>query len=88
MATFTYAMQLSMIMMILNIAIGIGTEIIIGHLVGAGRLERAYQQLLQSLRVVWVLTVATAGRRCALLKPPIWTITSRPEIIAAGAGSC
>ena len=85
MATFTYAMQLSMIMMILSIAIGIGTEIIIGHLVGAGELERAYQQLLQSLRIGVGLTVATTVVVVLCAKPLFGLFTSQPEIIAAGA---
>ena len=50
-ATFSYAMQLSMIMMMLGISIGIGTEIMIGHMVGAGEFDMAYRQLLRSLRV-------------------------------------
>jgi hypothetical protein len=56
-ATFSYAMQLSMIMMMLGMSIGIGTEIIIGHMVGAGEFDAAYRQLLRSLRVGLGVTV-------------------------------
>ena len=36
--------------MLFGIAIGLGTEIMIGHLVGAGELDQAYHRLLRSLK--------------------------------------
>lgn len=84
MATFTYAMQLSMIMMILSISIGIGTEILIGHMVGAGELERAYQQLLQSLRIGVGLTVLVSVIVVLCARPLFELFTAQEEIIQAG----
>lgn len=84
-ATFSYAMQLSMVMMMLGIAIGIGTEIMIGHMVGAGEVEQAYRQLLRSLRVGLAVTVAST---CVvvLLAPHLFGLFSaNPEIVAGGA---
>lgn len=84
-ATFSYAMQLSMIMMMLGISIGIGTEIMIGHMVGAGEFDMAYRQLLRSLRVGLGVTVVTTC--CVVLAAP-WLFgmfTENPEIIAGGA---
>lgn len=84
-ATFSYAMQLSMIMMMLGISIGIGTEIMIGHMVGAGEFEMAYRQLLRSLRVGLGVTVVTTC--CVVLAAP-WLFgmfTDNPAIIAGGA---
>ncbi len=84
-ATFSYAMQLSMIMMMLGISIGIGTEIMIGHMVGAGEFDAAYRQLLRSLRVGLIVTIATTC--CVVLAAP-WLFgmfTDNPAIIAGGA---
>lgn len=39
-------------MILLNISIGLGTEILIGHLIGAGHFEDAYLVRLGAARVV------------------------------------
>jgi putative MATE family efflux protein len=83
-ATFSYAMQLSMIMMMLGISIGIGTEIMIGYMIGAGQIDDAYRQLLRSLRVGLAVTVAST---CAvvLAAPQLFgAFTSNPAIVAGG----
>ncbi|MBC7683945.1 MAG: MATE family efflux transporter [Bdellovibrionales bacterium] len=84
-ATFSYAMQLSMIMMMLGISIGIGTEIMIGHMIGAGELEQAYRQLLRSLRVGLGVTVIST---CAVVALAPWLFamfTQDAAVIAGGA---
>ena len=84
-ATFSYAMQLSMIMMMLGIAIGIGTEIMIGHMIGAGQLDAAYRQLLRSLRLGLGVTILST---CAVVGLAPWLFgmfSNDPAIIAAGA---
>ena len=45
----SYTLQIQRFAMLFSFAIGLGTEIIIGHLVGAGRFEEAYHRLLSSL---------------------------------------
>jgi putative MATE family efflux protein len=84
-ATFSYAMQLSMVMMMLGISIGIGTEIMIGHMVGAGEIDAAYRQLLRSLRVGLGVTVITTCCVVALAPWLFGLFTSNPAIIAGGA---
>jgi Na+-driven multidrug efflux pump len=84
-ATFSYAMQLSMIMMMLGISIGIGTEIIVGHLVGAGKLDDAYRQLLRSLRVGLGVTVISTCSVVALSPWLFGMFTQDPAIVAGGA---
>jgi len=49
-AVQSYTLQVQRMAMIFSFSIGLGTEIIIGHLVGAGLLEEAYHRLLASLR--------------------------------------
>ncbi len=47
----SYTFQLLRIVMIFSLALGLGTEIVIGHLVGSGEFEQAYHELLKSLRL-------------------------------------
>lgn len=84
-ATFSYAMQLSMIMMMLGISIGIGTEIMVGHMVGAGHMDDAYRQLLRSLRVGLAVTMAATVVVVALAPWLFDVFTDDPAIIAGGA---
>lgn len=84
-ATFSYAMQLSMVMMMLGLSIGIGTEIMIGHMVGAGQFDAAYRQLLRSLRVGLAVTVVLTCL-VVVLAPWLFGMFSQdPAIIAGGA---
>ncbi len=46
----SYALQIQRFAMLFSFSIGLGTEIMIGHLVGAGLFEEAYHRLLASLR--------------------------------------
>lgn len=84
-ATFSYAMQLSMIMMMLGIAIGLGTEIMIGHMVGAGEIDAAYRQLLRSLRIGLAVTVVTTCAVVLVARPLFGLFTQDPVILAGGA---
>jgi putative MATE family efflux protein len=83
-ATQSYAMQLVWMIVLCSVAIGLATEIIIGHMVGAGEFDAAYQQLLKSLRVGLIIAIGVASL-VALLAP--WLLglfTHDPAIIAAG----
>ena len=84
-ATFAYAMQLSMIMMMLGISIGIANEIVIGHMVGAGDFDGAYRQLLRSLRIGLAVTVALTVAVVLAARPLFAMFTANQEIVAAGA---
>ena len=84
-ATFSYAMQLSMVMMMLGLSIGIGTEIMIGHMVGAGEFDAAYRQLLRSLRVGLAVTVVTTCSVVALAPWLLGMFSQDPAIVAGGA---
>jgi putative MATE family efflux protein len=60
-AAATYAMQIMSWVIVFADSIGLGTEILIGHLIGQGELERAYHDLLRSLRIGIVLACLTSG---------------------------
>lgn len=48
--------QISYFMMLFSIALGIGNEIIVGHLVGAKRFDDAYKRTFKSLRLALITT--------------------------------
>ncbi len=66
-ATQAFAFNLQRFVILFSISIGLSTEILVGHLVGAGYLEDAYHGLLRSLRTgllvafVGILVVAAAA---------------------------
>jgi putative MATE family efflux protein len=83
-AVLTYTMQISMWVVVFGISVGLGTEVLVGHLVGAGAFEEAYQALLRSLRA-GVLLVVGAVALTALFAPWIMrAFTHDPAIAAAG----
>jgi putative MATE family efflux protein len=49
-AIFTYTRTVMTWVILFSISIGLGTEILVGHLVGAGAFEEAYHRLLRSVR--------------------------------------
>ena len=56
-ATQTYTLNINRWVILLNVSIGLGTEIIIGHLIGAGKFEEAYRELLRSLRIAFCCAI-------------------------------
>jgi len=59
-AVATYTRTVMTWVILFSISIGLGTEILVGHLVGAGAFEEAYHRLLRSLRTGLLLVgVAT-----------------------------
>lgn len=59
-AALSYSRQLTMWVILFALSIGLGTEILVGHLVGAGELERARRELLVSLRKGFALAVVVS----------------------------
>jgi putative MATE family efflux protein len=83
-ATQAYVMQIASIEMLACLSIGIGNEIIVGRLVGAGRFEEARVQCLANMRLGLIVTAAVA---CvfALVAPSVLRLfTSDPQIISLG----
>jgi putative MATE family efflux protein len=84
--THVYVMNISNYFMVLAAAIGTGTEIIIGQMVGAGAMKEAYRRLLRSLRISFVLTFAIVAAASFFRHGLIGLFTHDPDIIATGAG--
>jgi Na+-driven multidrug efflux pump len=83
-ATQAYAQQIASIEMLVCLSIGIGNEIIVGRLVGAGRFEEARVQCLANMRLGLIVT---AGVACvfALIAPWAFRLfTADPQILSLG----
>jgi putative MATE family efflux protein len=82
-ATQTYAFQLMNVVVLFSVSLGFASEILIGHLIGAGHLQEAHRLLRKSL--LWGLLVAISMALLVALTAP-WTLTlftHDPQIIAS-----
>ncbi|MCG7212752.1 MATE family efflux transporter [Paenibacillus mucilaginosus] len=85
-STHVYVMNVSNYFMALGMAIGMGTEIIIGHMIGAGETKAAYHKLLRSLRFCFLLTAAVVGFASLFREQLMGMFTTNADIIAMGSG--
>jgi putative MATE family efflux protein len=83
-ATQQYTMNIVRWVVLLNVSIGLGTEIMTGHLIGAGRFEDAYRGLLRSVGTG--MKCALIGAAAIALGAPflLRAFTADPAIIATG----
>ena len=82
-ATMTYTQNVQRLVILFSIALGLGTEILIGRLIGAGEFEEAYRQVVRSVRTG--LIVATSGIvLVALAAPQLIGLFSHDPVIVAG----
>lgn len=84
-ATHIYTFQLLLFIMLFGLAIGQGTEIMIGQMVGAGKKDEAYSQLYRSLWWSLVITVVIVLGFIAFREPLYDLFTDDRKIIASGA---
>jgi putative MATE family efflux protein len=84
-STHVYMMNITNYFMALAMAIGMGTEIIIGHMVGAGAFKAAYHKLIRSLKISFLVTFVVVGIASIFRKDLIGLFTDNPEIIAMGS---
>ncbi|MCM3629722.1 MATE family efflux transporter [Paenibacillus glycanilyticus] len=84
--THVYVMNITNYFMALGIAVGVGTEIIVGQMVGAGEMKAAYRRLMNSLKISFLLTLAIVGVAVIFRHELVGMFTNDPEIIAAGSG--
>lgn len=60
--TKVYVQNIGMFIFLFSIAIGQGTQILIGHMIGAGEVEKAYDRCLKSFKIATVIgTLAAAA---------------------------
>ena len=79
----TYLMLISSFIMTLSIALGQGTAIQVGHLVGAGETKEVYNKCLKSVKIAFVFAFITTSIVCLLRKPIMNIFTTNPDILEA-----
>jgi len=83
-ATQAYAMQIAQIEMLACLSIGIGNEIVVGRLIGAGRFEEARTQCLANMRLGLIVTAGVAIVFALVAPAALRMFTDDPQIIALG----
>jgi Na+-driven multidrug efflux pump len=83
-ATHAYAMQISTLVLLFALATGLSVETVVGHLIGAGRLQQAHRLVRRALaRGLAVSVIGAASVACA--GPWLMRLfTADPAIIHAG----
>jgi putative MATE family efflux protein len=82
--TKVYTQNIMMFIFLFSIAIGQGTQILIGHMIGAGKIEDAYERALKSLKLSIFISLTTAGIVYLVAKPFLGVFTDNGSIIEAG----
>lgn len=85
-ATHTYTMQVMYLVLLAGLAVGFASEILVGHMVGAGDLHEAHALVLKSLR--WGLSISFAfALTAALLAPHVLPYFAHDPQVVAMAGT-
>ncbi|MCL7746251.1 MATE family efflux transporter [Halalkalibacter alkaliphilus] len=83
--TKVYAQNIMMFILLFSVAIGQGTQIIIGHQVGANKIEEAYRRCMRSLKIAITVSATMAILFYFLSKPIFSLFTSNESIIGLGS---
>jgi putative MATE family efflux protein len=79
-----YTFNIMMFIFLFAVAIGQGTQIIIGHLIGAKSYDKAYQTCLRSQTYAMIISFLMAGIASLFAKPLLSIFTDNPEILKEG----
>ncbi|WP_246943745.1 MATE family efflux transporter [Bacillus pinisoli] len=82
--TRVYAFNIMSFILLFGLAMGQGTQILIGHKVGARDFDGAYQQLLKSLKSSIIITILIAIIVAIFREPLMSIFTDNEEIIKVG----
>ncbi|MCA1056776.1 MATE family efflux transporter [Rossellomorea aquimaris] len=82
--TKVYAQNLMMFIFLFSVAISQGTQILIGHLVGAKEYESAYERCLKSLKIAIAISLIMAGIFSLFADPLFRIFTDNEQIISLG----
>ncbi|EOD00595.1 MATE family efflux transporter [Caldisalinibacter kiritimatiensis] len=83
--TRVYVQNIIMFIFLFAAAIGQGTQILIGHLIGAGKKDEAYKICLKSLRIAMVMVIIVTTLFFVLRKSLMGIFTDNPSIINTGS---
>jgi len=82
-AQMTYTQNVQRLVILFSISLGLGTEIVIGRMIGAGEFEAAYREVMKNLRTgIFIATGAILI--VALFAPQLLGLFSHDPIIIAG----
>ncbi|KFZ43789.1 transporter [Anoxybacillus sp. KU2-6(11)] len=82
--TRVYTQNIMMFIFLFSVAIGQGTQIIVGHLVGAERFHEAYTRCLRSLRLAVIISFAVAALFSVFSDQLFSIFTSSKRMIETG----
>jgi putative MATE family efflux protein len=82
--TRVYTQNIMMFVFLFGIAISQGTQILVGHFVGAGRYQEAYERCLKSLRSAIVISVLLASVAYLFAEQLFSLFTDNEQIITVG----
>ncbi|CAM3774164.1 MATE family efflux transporter [Mesobacillus thioparans] len=80
-----YTQNVMMFIFLFSIAISQGTQILIGHMVGAKEIENAYKRALQSLKLAIMISIAAAVTVSFFSKNLLGIFTDNLSIIELGS---
>ncbi|MEW9669416.1 MATE family efflux transporter [Ammoniphilus sp. 3BR4] len=83
--TKIYAQNISMFIFLFAVAMGQGTQILIGHLIGARKNEEAYNTCLRSLRIAMLISLGMASIFSLFREQLLGIFTDNPTVIALGS---
>ncbi|MFC4320043.1 MATE family efflux transporter [Litchfieldia salsa] len=84
-ATRIYTINVLFFIMILGISLGRGSQIMTGHLIGAGKMEEAFKQGVRNVRWSIVMALVMTAIIVLVREPLLGLFTNDPEIIQMGA---
>jgi putative MATE family efflux protein len=80
-----YTQNIMMFALLFGIAISQGTQIMIGHMIGAQKFEDAYKRCLTSLKLAIIISTCTAIALSTFAKPLFGIFTDNHSIIELGS---
>ena len=83
-ATMTYTINVQRLVILFSIALGLGTEILIGRLIGAGDFEEAYQQVLRSIRTGLLISTGAILLVAAFAAPLLGLFSHDAAVVSGG----
>ncbi len=84
-AVMTYTRQVQLLVILFSIALGLGTELLIGRLVGAGDFEGAYREVMKSVRIGFAISTSAIVIVALFGKSLLGQFSHDPVVIAGGA---
>ncbi|MCM3719071.1 MATE family efflux transporter [Fictibacillus phosphorivorans] len=82
--TKVYTFNIMMFIFLFAVAIGQGTQILIGHMIGARSYDSAYKMCLKSQIYAMIISFLMAGVASLFAKPLLSIFTDNPEILREG----